>query len=324
MAKIGIFFGIDISRDKFTVACRSGNTIKVHDWTYDCDGIKGFVRGLASDSKCVMEATGIYHTRLAVALHDAGIFVSVVNPLCIKNYSRMLMKRTKTDKADSSLILDYAESQALEEWKPKETYCIEVHQLFTMLESKRKQLSIAMNKLESLEHSGCKSKLCVDMCKRDMIDFKNDIELISNEIAKLVEANEKESLERVMSIPGIGRTTACMLIALTNTMRGFDNYRQVISYIGTSPRIYESGKSICGRAAICKMGMGLVRKQLYMCTFSAERYNRSCTELAERLREKGKANKVIRIALVNKLIKQIFAIMTGNKMYDENFSKNIW
>ena len=85
-----------------------------------------------------MEATGIYHTKLAVALHNAGIFVSVVNPLCIKNYSRMLMKRTKTDKADSSLILDYAESQTLEEWKPKETYCIEVQQLFTMLESKRK------------------------------------------------------------------------------------------------------------------------------------------------------------------------------------------
>lgn len=324
MAKIGIFFGIDISRDKFTVACRSGKSIKVQDWTYDCDGIKRFVGGLASDSKCVMEATGIYHTRLAVALHNAGIFVSVVNPLCIKNYSRMLMKRTKTDRADSSLILDYAESQTLEEWKPKETYCIEVQQLFTMLESKRKQLSVARNKLESLEHSSCKSKLCVDMCKRDMIAFENDIEFISNEIAKLVEENEKECLERVMSIPGIGRTTACMLIALTNAMKGFDNYRQVISYIGTSPRIYESGKSVCGKTAICKMGMGLVRKQLYMCTFSAERHNRPCMELAERLREKGKANKVIRIALVNKLIKQIFAIMTGNKMYDENFSKNIW
>ena len=324
MAKIGIFFGIDISRDKFTVACRSGNSIKIQDWTYDYDGIKRFVGGLAIGSKCVMEATGIYHTRLAVALHNAGIFVSVVNPLCIKNYSRMLMKRTKTDKADAELILSYAESQNLEQWKPKETYCIEVQQLFTMLESKRKQLSIARNKLEALEHSCCKSKLCVDMCKRDMVAFENDIEFISNEIAKLVEENEMECLERVMSIPGIGRTTACMLIALTNAMKGFDNYRQVISYIGTSPRIYESGKSICGKAAICKMGMGLVRKQLYMCTFSAERHNKPCTELAERLREKGKANKIIRIALVNKLIKQTFAIMTGNKIYDENFSKNIW
>lgn len=324
MAKIGIFFGIDISRDKFTVACRSGNSIKIQDWTYDYDGIKRFVGGLTSDNKCVMEATGIYHTRLAVALHNAGIFVSVVNPLCIKNYSRMLMKRTKTDKADAELILNYAESQNLEQWKPKETYCIEVQQLFTMLESKRKQLSIARNKLEALEHSCCKSKLCVDICKRDMVAFENDIEFISNEIAKLVEENEKECLERVMSIPGIGRTTACMLIALTNAMKGFDNYRQVISYIGTSPRIYESGKSICGKAAICKMGMGLVRKQLYMCTFSAERHNKPCTELAERLREKGKANKIIRIALVNKLIKQIFAIMNGNKIYDENFSKNIW
>ena len=63
MAKVGIFFGIDISRDKFTVACRSGKSIKVQDWAYDCDGIKRFVGELTSDSKCVMEATGILYLR---------------------------------------------------------------------------------------------------------------------------------------------------------------------------------------------------------------------------------------------------------------------
>ena len=45
-----------------------------------------------------MEATGVYHLRLAYALNKIGVFVSVVNPLSVKNFSRAVMCRTKTDK----------------------------------------------------------------------------------------------------------------------------------------------------------------------------------------------------------------------------------
>lgn len=71
------------------------------------------------------------------------------------------------------------------------------------------------------------------------------------------------------------------------------------------------------------MGMGWIRKLLYMCSISAIRYNSACTALYERLREKGKPVKVAMIAVVNKLLKQIFAIVKNNCFYDENFSKNI-
>lgn len=43
-----------------------------------------------------MEATGVYHLRLAYALNKIGVFVSVVNPLSVKNFSRAVMCRTKT------------------------------------------------------------------------------------------------------------------------------------------------------------------------------------------------------------------------------------
>jgi hypothetical protein len=41
-----------------------------------------------------------------------------------------------------------------------------------------------------------------------------------------------------------------------------------------------------------------------------------------RLKEKGKPERVIKIALANKLLKQVFAIMKNNTTYDENFVKN--
>lgn len=39
------------------------------------------IKRLDSDVRIVMEATGIYHLPVATTLKDAGLFVSVINPL---------------------------------------------------------------------------------------------------------------------------------------------------------------------------------------------------------------------------------------------------
>ena len=45
------------------------------------------ILALGEDTKVLMEATGRYHEPIAAGLHEHGIFVSVVNPLVIHNYS---------------------------------------------------------------------------------------------------------------------------------------------------------------------------------------------------------------------------------------------
>src|SRR5690606_4528270 len=90
------------------------------------------------------------------------------------------------------------------------------------------------------------------------------------------------------------------------------------SYIGLSPRIYESGTSVKGRSRICKMGMSRIRAMLYVCAWSAKKINKACKELFERLVEKGKAKKLALIAVANKLLKQAFAIANKNIFYTEN------
>ena len=44
-------------------------------------------------------------------------------------------------------------------------------------------------------------------------------------------------MKLLQSIPGIGIKTAIALIVLTNNFENFDNYKQLIAYIGFSPRI---------------------------------------------------------------------------------------
>ena len=90
----------------------------------------------------------------------------------------------------------------------------------------------------------------------------------------LVKAFAPKQAEELQSIPGIGKKTAATLITATKGMRGFSNYRQLSSYFGLCPRIYASGTSVRGKARICKMGQARMRQMLYVCAWSAMRYNK--------------------------------------------------
>jgi len=48
--------------------------------------LAGLLKSLDGESRLVMEYTGNYHAPVAYALHEAGIYVSVVNPMLIHDY----------------------------------------------------------------------------------------------------------------------------------------------------------------------------------------------------------------------------------------------
>lgn len=110
-----------------------------------------------------------------------------------------------------------------------------------------------------------------------------------------------------------------MLSVITDNFKKFTNYKQLIAYIGLSPRIYQSGTSIKGKGHICKMGKPQIRKLLYMCSWTAKKYNKACKEMYDRLKSVGKPERVIKIAIANKLIKQAFAIAMTNTKYQANY-----
>jgi len=56
------------------------------------------VRSLTGDFKVIMEATGVYHLPLLTHFKQAGMFVSVINPLAMKKYASRAIRKGKTDK----------------------------------------------------------------------------------------------------------------------------------------------------------------------------------------------------------------------------------
>lgn len=58
-----------------------------------------------------------------------------------------------------------------------------------------------------------------------------------------------------------------------------------------------------------------------MASLSAARFNPSCHNLKKRLEKKGKHNSVIRIAVANKLLRQIFAVVKYDREWKPNYAK---
>jgi transposase len=167
-------------------------------------------------------------------------------------------------------------------------------------------------------------------CKEAVLAIRRAITTLEKQIAnielkmqQLTVQNHGTMYEQLQTIPGLGKKTAMLLIVLTGGFTKFSDARQLTSYIGTCPRIFESGTSIKGKNRITKMGMSRIRAMLYLCSWSAKKCNQKCKEIYDRLVLKGKPKRLALIAVVNKLLKQAFAIATSNTTYDPNYQKNI-
>jgi transposase len=320
MAKLEKKVGIDISKENFDVAYIEGGKLKTHKYSYTESAIKQFISLQDNATHCVMESTGVYHLRLSHALYEAGISVSVVNPLSVKRFIQSKMQRTKTDKSDAVMLIEYGSVMEPELWQPDEAHYTQIQQLLNIQSQLIKNRTSVTNQIEAILFSVNQSKTGLNLLKKQLKFIENQLEQINRELDELMDKFADEDVDNLQSIPGIGRKTAIALLVYAKGMVNFDNYRKLASYFGISPCVLQSGSSVKGRGKICKMGMGHIRMLLYMCARSAKKYNRACRELYERLLANGKAKKLALIAVANKLLKQAFAIVKNKAVYVENYA----
>jgi len=312
------FIGIDISKQTFDVCFFDGEHQKFDN---NLKGFKKLLRKLVADNKIVMEASGPYYVKLASFLHQESMVVFVVNPLKIKRFSQMNFNRAKTDKKDAQVIRDFAikMDNELKEWKPESKHVVELKQLNTSVELLTKQINQMKLQMQSFEDSGYITGKIEKGYKKILKNLQREKENLEAEMARIAKDEYAQTVASLTSIPGIGIKTATMLIAITGDFQKFDHYKQLIAYVGFSPRIYQSGTSINGKGHICKMGKSQIRKLLYMCSWTAKRYNKACKIMYDRLKKRGKPERVIKIAIANKLLKTCFAIAKSKGKYQENY-----
>jgi len=308
-------YGVDISKSFFDVMDNSG---KHNQFSNEMGGFKSFLKTIPKESLVVMEATGYYHYRLAQFLYENDVEVSVVNPLSVKRFIQMKLSKVKTDKSDAKAICEYAQAIDVPLYTAKNAIQAECLQLLSLQDLYLKQRTAIKNKLHGENTLGTPSKMVSRSLTRMLKQQEKELSQVETKLEYLVRKIQNDQLEQLISIPGIGKKTAMLLIVITNGFNNFENAKQLCCYTGITPTIRQSGTSVRGRSRISKVGNQKLRNLLFLCSFSACKYNKACKELFERIVDQGKSKKLALIAVCNKLLKQAFAIAKSGINYQED------
>lgn len=267
----------------------------------------------------VMEATGVYHLLFANELHDKGFKVSVQNPLRIKKFSDMKMIRAKTDSVDARTIAMYGAEQSPELYKPRPKKHQIIIKLLKAIDDCNIAITTLKNQLESSETDPVQSQLVIKEFKNMLKRLQKSILIFEKEIDDILAEIYPDEVKQLNKIKGVGSRTTAVILGFFGKFENFDNSKQVVSFIGINPSVERSGTSIKGKGSIDKKGSPYIRKMLYMSSLAAAQFNPSCKALYDRLALKGKKHKEKRIAVLNKLVRQIFAILKYDREWEANY-----
>ncbi|SMO96691.1 Transposase [Chryseobacterium rhizoplanae] len=312
--------GVDVSLKMLTLNYKDSEGVII---TRNIPNLKKDILGNLNifdkeEYKIIVEATGAYSSKILYFSYELGFEVSMVNPVSIKRYGELKNHISKTDAEDSRLIREYGEQVEFRPYTPKSKtleYLDQELNLWHDLEQAKKKYGL---KLKALQQKALCSKETIKHYERLIRNHDSEIEKVMSRMSRLQDEELKRDVDLLSSISGIGEKTALLLLVATNGFKNFANAKQLSKYFGVAPRLYESGtkKKSLGK---CRTTKKHVRSILYVCSWTAMRFNSQCRELYERILSKNKSKKVALIAVCNKLLRQCFGIMRNKIPYQKNY-----
>jgi len=304
------YIGIDVAKNSFDICCT--NQKKVRQFENNTKGIRQAIRILAKlkPKLLVMEATGGYEAMLAAELYAAGLPVAVVNPRRIRDFARANGQLAKTDRLDAAVIAMFAARMQ----PPAQEQIDHNSRLMKALVSRRHQL-IRMQTAENSRTEHAIDKLVAQSLNRILRTIGREIQkleqMIRGQLASMPELKDRAQI--LDSAPGIGETTAAMLVTEVPEL-GRLNRRQIAMLIGVAPINRDSG-TFRGKR-MTGAGRKDVRARLFMPTLVAIRHNPVIHRFYEHLLSKGKTKMTAIIACMRKLITILNIMVAKNETWN--------
>jgi transposase len=266
----------------------------------------------------VMEGTGVYHERAALALHAAGMTVSIVNPAQARDFAKGLAVRTKTDSVDSMVLARYGALVKPKPWSPPAPEVRHLQSLLSRREMIAQDIQRERNRLEKSDVA--LEAALVQQSIRDSIAFmEQQLTKLQAEIDDHIDRHPdlKNDLALLQSIPAVGTQVGRAMLAILHS-RIFDTAEQLAAYLGLVPVERQSGTSILGRSRLSKAGPARIRAMLYMAAIVATKYNPHVKALYERLLQRGKSKMSALGAAMRKLVHLCFGVVKNGQPYCPN------
>lgn len=322
------WLGIDVAKASVAVALQVGESKRLYERQFDNDA-RGMVRlqqwvqerGCAlSELTAVMEATGVYHELVALALHDSGCTVIVANPKRTRDYAKGLGLLHKTDAVDARALVRYAAQNASElvPWNPPPPEIRALRALHDRLLAVQADLQREENRRQQALISA-EPAVVIDSLERSVERLRAECELLRRAIEDYFDQHPglKSQRELLQSIPSIGPISGDRLLCVLSSRR-FENARQAAAFCGLIPVAYESGSSVRQRPRLSKHGDGQLRAKLYMAAIVSIKCNAQLRQIYEGLLAAGKTKMSALGALMRRLVHIAYGVLKHQKPYNPN------
>jgi len=278
-----------------------------------------------SSVRYVMEATGVYHEKLAYYLDDQGLDVSIVLPNKISNYFRTLDVKTVTDKTSSEAIAQFGLERQLESWKrPKEIFK-KMRQIARERDQVVAERTLVKNQLHAEQTEADPNTSTLKRLKKRIALLDRQEKEIKKEIEGLIKQDKEvaQTVNRISTIPGIASLTAATILAETNGFELVRNRRQLASYAGFDVKEKLSGTSVKGKPRISKKGNKYLRKAMHMPALAAIRHSEQFKSLYTRLVSKHGIKMKAAVAVQRKLLELAYTLYKTRSEYTQNHSATV-
>lgn len=315
--------GIEVSSKELIVALRRDGKLKPwKSFPNAPGGHQAIVRYLARKGHQVrvcLESTGIYGLDLALALHAAPeIEVMVANPRAVRHFAQALMQRSKNDRLDAVVILEFATRMPFQAWQPPSPAARHLCALARRLEALTELCAAEKNRL----HAARATEALPSIIRRDLESslrfHERAMERLKGEALKVIaqESELQRKFDLLLSIRGIKETSALQVLAGLAVMAPDLDVRQWVAYAGLDPREYSSGSSVHKKTRISKAGNRHLRRALYMPALVAVCREPHFRAYYERLLARGKTKMQALVAVMRKLLHAIYGMFRHQLPFD--------
>lgn len=256
-----------------------------------------------------LEATSTYHRLAHSMIHEAGIAVAVVNPFRSRQFADSMGRLAKTDTIDAESLALFAERMNPEPTVPPDVQSRILRDLNTARRQVLDEISDLKRQLHTTQHP-----IAVRQIKARIAMGKRHKSVLEKEIRTLIGNHPvlKNKCDILTSIPGIGSTTAAILLADLAEL-GQVNAREIAALAGVAPLNWDSGTRNGNR--MIRGGRKQVRNALYMCAVTCIGNSNSFGLTYRNLVRRGKNPKVALTAVMRKLIILANTLIAENRTW---------
>jgi transposase len=266
-----------------------------------------------------VEATGIYHLDLCLALEQAkGIEVMVANPRTTKDFARAQLRRSKTDRTDALSLLEFVRRMDFEVWVPPTSSILALRAFSRRIQALLVTRAQEKNRLHADASVQATPLAIRESIERHIDAINKEIEALTQSALEVVRGDVSldRRYARLVSVKGIAQASAITLLAELAVLPSDMAARQWVAHAGLDPKHSESGTSIQAAVRISKVGNRHLRAALFLPAMVASQHEPRVRAFYQKLLARGKKPMQALVAVMRKLLHAIHGMFQHDADFD--------